>query len=84
MSAQLVCSMIAVVVYQRPSTALPVAIATGVVALVGVVLVLRMPHPAKHIQPRLEPHDVSSFIELLGRIGGPTRTSRSWARATSA
>ena len=55
MGAQLVCSAIAVFVYRHPGAALPVAIATGVVALVGVVLVLRMPHPAKHVQPAWSP-----------------------------
>jgi UDP-GlcNAc:undecaprenyl-phosphate GlcNAc-1-phosphate transferase len=48
---QLVCSAIAVFVYRHPSTALPVAIATGVVATVGLMLVLRMPHPAPSEPP---------------------------------
>jgi UDP-GlcNAc:undecaprenyl-phosphate GlcNAc-1-phosphate transferase len=53
MAAQLGCSSIAVVVYLHPSAALPVAIASGVVALIGLVIVLRLPHPAQQPQPAL-------------------------------
>ena len=49
--AQLACSAIAVFVYRHPSTALPVAIATGMLAAVGLMLVLRMPHPAQSEPP---------------------------------
>jgi len=51
MGAQLVCSAVAIFVYRHPSRALLVAIATAVVAAVGLTLVLRMPHPANAEPP---------------------------------
>jgi len=55
MVAQAICCAAAVVVDRNLGAAVPVAIASALIGVVGLVLVLRLPHPMRAAEPALSP-----------------------------